>query len=364
MRVLEPDDLAAATPYLQPLALSASTRKRAPKSLLQELRSGIAEATGTEAAPVEKLVRVKARTLVTIAALTGAFYVLLPQLAHVGDSFTALRTANFAWLVVALVMSGLTYVASAIGLLGGVPNHLPMIPTIETQMASSFVNRVTPANVGGMALNVRFMQKAGVDPAVAVSGMGLNVVAGAIVHIVLLFVFFAWAGKGTASFKIPTNSKTLVIIVVVLAVVGIVAATRRGRKLVRKHVLGFLRQSARGIAMLARSPSKLVLLFGGSLGVTLAYIGALAASAAAYHGGVSFAQVGAVYLGASLLAAAAPTPGGLGALEAALVAGFTGVGMESGVAVAVVLSYRLLTYWLPILPGWISFHILERRNLI
>jgi undecaprenyl-diphosphatase len=194
--------------------------------------------------------------------------------------------------------------------------------------------------------------------------MGLNVVAGAIVHIVLLFVFVAWAGKGTASFKIPANSKTLVIIVVVLAVVGIVAATRRGRKLVRKHVLGFLRQSARGIAMLARSPSKLVLLFGGSLGVTLAYIGALAASAAAYHGGVSFAEVGAVYLGASLLAAAAPTPGGLGALEAALVAGFTGVGMESGVAVAVVLSYRLLTYWLPILPGWISFHILERRNLI
>ena len=85
---------------------------------------------------------------------------------------------------------------------------------------------------------------------------------------------------------------------------------------------------------------------------------------AAYHGGVSFAEVGAVYLGASLLAAAAPTPGGLGALEAALVAGFTGVGMESGVAVAAVLSYRLLTYWLPILPGWISFHILERRNLI
>ena len=77
-------------PYLQPLALSASTRKAASKSLLQQLREGIAEATGTEPAPVERLVRVKVRTLVTIAALTGAFYVLLPQLAHVGDSFTAL----------------------------------------------------------------------------------------------------------------------------------------------------------------------------------------------------------------------------------------------------------------------------------
>ena len=96
----------------------------------------------------------------------------------------------------------------------------------------------------------------------------------------------------------------------------------------------------------------------------LAYVGALAACSAAYDGGVTFAEVGAVYTGASLLAAAAPTPGGLGAMEAALVAGFTGLGMESGVAVAVVLSYRLVTFWLPILPGWASFHLLERRNLI
>ena len=137
----------------------------------------------------------KARTLVTIAALTGAFYVLLPQLAHVGDSFTALRTANFWWLAVARGDVRGTYVASAIGLIGGVPNHLPMVPTVETQMASSFVNRVTPANVGGMALNVRFLQKAGVEPGAAVSGIGLNVLAGGVVHIVLLFVFFAWAGK-------------------------------------------------------------------------------------------------------------------------------------------------------------------------
>ena len=98
--------------------------------------------------------------------------------------------------------------------------------------------------------------------------------------------------------------------------------------------------------------------------LTLAYIAALGASVAAFHGGLSVAQVGAVYLGASLIAAAAPTPGGLGAMEAALVAGLTGVGMESGPAVAAVLSFRLVTYWLPIVPGWISFHLLQRRGLI
>jgi undecaprenyl-diphosphatase len=364
-RVIAPEALATTTAYLQPLALAGSTRKQASKSLLQELRTSIADTTGTEPAPLERLVRVRPRTLVMIAALTGAFYVLLPQLANVDDSFTALRSANFAWLALALVFSGLTYVGAAIGLMGGVPQSLPLVSTIYTSLASSFVNRVTPANVGGMALNVRYMQKAGVAPAAAVSGMGLNVLAGGIAHFTLLFVFFFWAGKGNAGFKLPSTSRLLVLIVVLLVVAGVVAATRRGRKLVRTHVWSFVRQSLASIAALGKSPGKLLFLFGGSFGVTLSYISALASSVAAYDtGGVTYAEVGAVYLGSALLAAAAPTPGGLGAMEAALVAGFTGVGMEPGVAVAVVLSYRLLTYWLPILPGWGSFHLLERRNLI
>ena len=62
--------------------------------------------------------------------------------------------------------------------------------------------------------------------------------------------------------------------------------------------------------------------------MTLAYIGALTAAVVAVDGGLSFAQVGAVYLGASVVAAAAPTPGGLGAVEAALAAGLTGAGMD------------------------------------
>lgn len=364
-RVLEPAAVAAAAPYLQPLALSAATRKQAPTARLGELRTAVGAVTGAEPPPLERLVRVRPRTLVTIAALTGAFYVMLPQLANVGDSFQALRSANWGWLALAVVLSLVTYVASAVGLAGGVPEHLPFVPAVESQVASSFVNRVTPANVGGMALNVRFLQKAGVDPAEAVTGVGLNALAGGVVHLVLLVLFVAWAGQsGAGTFKIPSSSKVLAATAVVLALAGIAAATRRGRRVLRTQVWGFVTRSATSIAVLARSPVKLAALFGGSLGITLAYVGALAAAVAAYHGDVSLAQVGAVYLGASVIAAAAPTPGGLGALEAALVAGFTGVGMPSGTAVAAVLSYRLATYWLPVLPGWICFHALERRGLI
>jgi uncharacterized protein (TIRG00374 family) len=362
--VLTPDELAAAAPYLQPLALSTATRKRASKSLLKELRDAVAATTGHEPEPLERLVRVRARTVLLIATLTGAFYFLLPQLANVDESFRAMRSANWGWLAGAIVMSGLTYVGAAVGLAGGVSERIPFASNVEAQLASSFVNRVTPANVGGMALNVRFMQKAGVPPAEAVTGVGLNVLAGGVVHIVLLVLFFAWAGQSGAGFSVPSSSKVLVVIAVLLAVLGIAIATRKGRRLLRKHVLGGVKKGLASIALLAHSPRRLLYLFGGSLVVTLAYIVSLACATNAFDAGVGIAQVGAVYLGSSILAAAAPTPGGLGAMEAALVAGFTAIGMDGAIAVAAVLSYRLATYWLPIIPGWISFHLLERRSYI
>ncbi|MDQ1402552.1 MAG: glycosyltransferase 2 family protein [Actinomycetota bacterium] len=363
--VLGPAELAAAAPYLQPLALSSATRRQVPKDVLHELRSAITAATGDDELPLARLVRVRPRDVVTLVALMGAFYFLLPQLANVDDSFHALGSANWAFLLVCALMSALTYVAAAVALASGVREHVPLVPTIGAQMASSFVKRITPANIGGMTLNVRFLQKAGAEPTESVTAVGLNSVAGAVVHAVLIAVFFTLAGQGGKdAFALPGGSKLLVVIAVVLALAGAVAATRRGRRLVKRRVIGALRRSLASVALLARSPARLVALFGGSAGVTLAYIGALAAAVAAFHGNLRIATVGAVYLGSSAIAAAAPTPGGLGALEAALVAGLTGVGMGSGEAVAAVLSYRLVTYWLPILPGWISFRVLERRGYI
>jgi undecaprenyl-diphosphatase len=364
-RVLDPEELAAAMPYLQPLALSAATRRAISGSGLRELRTSLGVTTERDVAPLERLVRVRPKTIFMIATLTGAFYILLPQLASVDDSVEALRSANWLWLAGAVAMSGLTYVASAIGTIASTRRRLAVVPTTQVALASSFVNRVTPANVGGMALSVRYMQRAGVPPTEAVTGVGLNVLAGGVIHALLLAVFVSLAGRQEGSaFHIPGSSKLLVIVAVALALIGIALATRRGRKLARSKVVPALRQSFASIAALAKSPARLGMLLVSSAAVTLAYAGALTFAIAAFDGGLSFVQVGAVYLGASMIAAAAPTPGGLGAIEAALVAGLTGVGMDPAIAVAAVLSYRLMTYWLPVLPGWLCFRRLERRNYI
>ncbi|HBW18669.1 MAG: lysylphosphatidylglycerol synthase domain-containing protein [Streptosporangiaceae bacterium] len=69
-------------------------------------------------------------------------------------------------------------------------------------------------------------------------------------------------------------------------------------------------------------------------------------------------------MGAAVIAAASPTPGGLGAIEAALVAGLTGVGLAAGPAVSAVLVYRLATYWLPVVPGWACWRFLQKHDYI
>jgi uncharacterized membrane protein YbhN (UPF0104 family) len=216
-----------------------------------------------------------------------------------------------------------------------------------------------------MALNARFLQKSGVDTSSGVAAVGVNSLAGAVVHLVLIVVFFTLAGRGLGkAFKLPSGSKLLLILAVVAAIVGIVLATRPGRRFATGKLIPGLRSAAASLKRVARSPGKMTMLFGGSALITLAYIGALAASIEAFGGGPGIVLIGAVYLGAAALAAAAPSPGGLGALEAALVAGLTGVGVAAGPAVSAVLLYRLATYWLPIAPGWLAWRVLQRREYV
>ena len=362
------DGVAAAVPLLQPLALSASTRRRikGQDALLKRTREAAIAASGDQAdTNLAQLQRVRPRTLLTIAALAGAFYYLLPQIAQVSNSWHAILSANWVWLPLIILLSALTYVASAMALIGGVPGRVPFWPTVVAQFASSFINRVSPANVGGMALNARFLQKAGSDAPASVAAVGVNSVAGAIMHLVLIVVFFVLAGHDlTKAFKLPSGSKILLILAVIIAVIGIVLATRPGRRWARKQLVPGLRSAAVSLRRAAASPVKLGLLFGGSALITLLYIAALVASIKAFATGPSLVIVGAVYLGAAALAAAAPTPGGLGAIEAALIAGLTGVGMLAGPAVSAVLLYRLTTYWLPVLPGWLSWRFLQRREYL
>ena len=366
--VIAPDDLAAAVPLLQPLALSAGTRHAVARhdGLLASTRTAAAAMNGRgHSQELARIQRVRPRTLLAIAAAAGAFYFLLPKLAQVGESWPGIVSADWAWLPLIIALSAASYLASAIAIMGAVPQPLPIWPTVLAQAASSFVNRVSPGNVGGMALNARYLQKCGIEPSAGVAAVGVNSVVGTGVHLALLVAFFAGAGRGlSTAVKLPSGSKLLLILAVIVAIVGLVLATRPGRRLASGKLIPGLRSATASLRQVARRPGKMIMLVGGSALITMTYIGALAASVEAFGGGPGFIPIGAAYLAAAALAAVAPTPGGLGPFEAALIAGLTGIGMASGLAVSAVLLFRLATYWLPVVPGWLSWRLLLRWEYI
>jgi undecaprenyl-diphosphatase len=120
----------------------------------------------------------------------------------------------------------------------------------------------------------------------------------------------------------------------------------------------------RGLSEVGHNPTKLAELFGGSAGVTLGYILALQASVMAFGSRPSIITVALVYLIGSVISSAAPTPGGIGAVEAALIAGFTAAGMKADVALASVMLFRVTTFWLPLIPGWIAFQRLQHSDAV
>jgi glycosyltransferase 2 family protein len=96
----------------------------------------------------------------------------------------------------------------------------------------------------------------------------------------------------------------------------------------------------------------------------LSYILSLYASLRAVAVRPGLEQVAGVYLVGGAAGAVSPTPGGLGVMEATLVAGLTATGVPAAPAVTGVLAFRLLTFWLPILPGALALRALRRNGLL
>jgi uncharacterized protein (TIRG00374 family) len=115
---------------------------------------------------------------------------------------------------------------------------------------------------------------------------------------------------------------------------------------------------------LVREPKRLGLTILGCTGTTLGPALALWTSVQAFNGDVSFVAVTVVTMVGGTLASAAPTPGGVGAVEAALIGGLAAFGVPAAVAVPSVLLYRVLTCWLPLFVGWPVMRWLTDRDMI
>ena len=365
VQALGPEEVAPSLRMLQPLALPPETRRRAKAGdgLLEDLRREVNAATGEPGVELEDLERIKPRTLLVVGASTLAFYSLLPQVANLQATIDAFGDANYWWLLATLAASAATYVFAAISFQGAVADRLPFAANLRVQVAAAFAGLVGPAGAGGFALTGRFLQRAGVKPAEAGASVAVNAIGGFAVHAALTLGFVLWAGSSEVEgFSLPDSQTILILVAGVLALLGVLAAIGPVRRRVVRPAIAQIRTGLGQIGRVFRSPGRVAALFGGSAGLSIAYVIAIATSVEAFGGGLDLAQIGAAYLVAVAIATLAPTPGGLGALESALIAGLTGFGLGAGAAVSATLAFRLATFWLPILPGWLAFGWMQRND--
>jgi uncharacterized membrane protein YbhN (UPF0104 family) len=357
-------ELVTVVPLLQPVALARSTRAtlRRRRDVLPALRVRLLAAVpGGEVVPV-RLERIRLRTLVTMVATLAAAYLLAVELARASLS-SVLGSANWRWGLVALILEGVTYLGATLSLQGFVADRLSFVRTMLAQLAGSFVRLVTPAALGGAALNIRYLQRRKIPAAVAAASVGVWQAVAFVLHVLLLVVFVAITGTGRATQLKPPSWSYFVL--AGLGVLGLVVlAIPSSRRLIRARAAPMLGQVLPRLLQVAQQPRKLAQGIGGALLLSAAYILCLAACVAAFSRSVPIASIAVVYLTSSAFGSIMPTPGGLGAVELALTAGLTAAGLPSAVAGSSVLLFRLLTFWLPVPAGWVALSYLERKQVL
>jgi undecaprenyl-diphosphatase len=367
VEVLGPEAVAAAAPRMQAPALSGATQTalRKHKGLLDETREEVKTQTGIDTIELAKLERANAKTILTVVMAFGILWFLIPQIAELPRLTAQLREADWTLAAVAIGFSLLTYVGSALSMASSVAQRIPVIRATMVALAGSFVNRVSPAKVGGMALNLRFLQKSGVSTSVASASIGLYSVVGAITHVTLLVIFSVWAGRtvNLAEF-LPGPWVIIAVVGVLLGVIGVLIFVPKLRAFIAEKVRPEAVKVRANLRALLERPLRLVLIVAGSALLSLSYIGALDASLRAFDAQIALPIVAVIYLAGASIASAAPTPGGVGAVEAALIGGLTAAGVPSEIAIPGVFLYRLATFWIPVLPGWGAFTWLQRREYV
>ncbi|MDT5094894.1 MAG: glycosyltransferase 2 family protein [Mycobacterium sp.] len=334
-------------------------------AVINDTRDEVKRQTGTDQIKTETITRFTPIQLIQLALLATLVYVAYPFISALPTFVSELRTTHWWWALLGLAVSAMTYVGAAASLWACADGLVDFKTLVVMQVANTFAATTTPAGVGGLALSTRFLQKGGLTAVRATASVALQQTVQVVVHIALLIVFTTAAGV-TADLSHFVPSATILYLIGGLALggVGVFLLVPRLRRWLGMELRPRIAEVGRDLRELAFEPKRLAIIVLGVATTTLGAALALWSSLQAFGGGTSFVAVTVVTMVGGTLASAAPTPGGIGAVEAALIGGLAAFGVSPAVAVPSVLLYRVLTCWLPVVVGWRVMRWATERELI
>ncbi|WP_405868348.1 YbhN family protein [Streptomyces sp. NBC_00005] len=281
------------------------------------------------------------------------------------DGTARLGSADPAWLLAALFFTCLTWLSAACVRQGALPERLPTGLLIASQFAAGAANHVLPASLGAHAVTLRFLQGRGIPLARATASLALYSLVRPIAKTAVLLVFLLTAPELLRLDELVPDGRTLLLVAggASLGLVTTVVLTTAVPPL-RRPVLSAARAALTDVRLLHTSPARILALWGGAAAAPLLQATVIFCMGASLGLTLSWAQVTFAFLAASTAVGAVPAPGGIGPVDAAVVFTLVTLGAPMDLAAAAVIGYRVLTVWVPLLPGALVLSALVQRKVL
>ena len=314
-------------------------------------------------------------------ALAAGVFGLLPRLGGLTHDAAGLRHARPAFLAAAIVAQALSlgcYAQLYRQVLAALGARVRFRLAADVTLATFFVSHLTPfGSATGTLVNASTLETEGIAAATTGEAIALTSLTSTIALIVLFGTgFAATAGRHVSHQYLVIAGIALFLVVAVLAAVFTVGAHpavagRAGRwaASVARHIRPGIdpekvAETSRRLATLARSAltgRTFLASFGFAAGDLLLDLLSLDLVFLALRYQPGFGSLAVAYAVANIASAIPVTPGGLGVIEVTLVAITVGFGAPRSTAVLAVLGYRIVNYWLPLIPGAVAYLRLRLR---
>ncbi|MFJ8937634.1 YbhN family protein [Streptomyces sp. NPDC102365] len=283
----------------------------------------------------------------------------------VRDGTVRLAAADPWWLLAAVLCTCLGWVAAACARQGALPDRLPPGPLLASQFAAGAANHVLPASIGAHAVTLRFLRRRGIPMPRATASLALYSLVRPIAKTMVLLVFVVAQPDLLHLAELVPDERTMALVAgSVAAGFGTAALLVTTVRPLRRPALECVRTALTDVRLLHRRPARIIALWGGAAATPLLQGSVIATVGFSLGLPLSWTQVVLALLLASTAVGAVPAPGGIGPVDAALVFTMVAFGAPVGIAAATVVGYRVLTVWLPLLPGALVLSALVHRKVL
>ncbi len=302
------------------------------------------------------------RNVLMLVFVVLAFCIVLPRLSSFGDSVNTLQDADFVYVGLSILAWVSTFFAAALVYVFISLKPLPYTRTLLIQLASGFTNRLVPLGAGIVTLNISYLVKRGHTGIQAGAVVALNNFLGFVGMVILLLcTLMLNPGSLRNSLEVHAHiSSGWLTLIVMILFAGLLLLVTFGLKLIRKVKRAFKTV----IKSSLHKPVRLFWALLSSMAITVGYTLALYTIGLAFNVHLSIPQALFVLTIGVAAASVTPTPGGIGGAEVGIVAALVSVGITPHQALITALMYRFITYWLPIVPGFVCLQVALRRRYI